>query len=120
MEKVKLIASIFCKSELEVDACRVAFHINNSQWTRIGVCDHDFTSNAAAIMYTVTMKTFGLLSDRAWIWLDFPDFKHYYIKGGLPVGRVLTAAVRGPVIFKVTGTLSKDFESFCDQGHLPN
>ena len=29
------------------------------------------------------MKTFGLLTcltDRAWIWLDFPDFKHYFIK----------------------------------------
>ena len=26
------------------------------------------------------MKTFGLLPDRAWIWLDFPDFKHDYIK----------------------------------------
>ena len=26
------------------------------------------------------MKTFGLLPDRAWIWCDFPDFKHDYIK----------------------------------------
>ena len=26
------------------------------------------------------MKTSGLLLDRAWIWLDFPDFKHDYIK----------------------------------------
>ena len=25
---------------------------------------------------TVTVKTFGLLSNRAWIWLDFPGFKH--------------------------------------------
>ena len=26
------------------------------------------------------MKTLGLLPDRAWIWLDFPDFKHDYVK----------------------------------------
>ena len=25
---------------------------------------------------SVTVKTFGLLPDWAWIWLDFPDFKH--------------------------------------------
>ena len=29
---------------------------------------------------SVTVKTFGLLPDRAWIWLDFPDLKHDYIK----------------------------------------
>ena len=29
---------------------------------------------------TVIMKTYGLLPDRAWIWLDFPDFKHDYRK----------------------------------------
>ena len=28
----------------------------------------------------VTEKAFGLLPDRALIWLDFPDFKHHYIK----------------------------------------
>ena len=29
---------------------------------------------------TVTVKNFGLLLDRVWIWLDFPDFKHDYVK----------------------------------------
>ena len=28
----------------------------------------------------VTVKTFGLLPDQGWFWLDFLDFKHDYIK----------------------------------------
>ena len=48
---------------------------------------------------TVTMKTFGLLLDRAWIWLDFPDFKLDYIK----------EAYRSDVCFAGRGPLTGDF-----------
>ena len=48
------------------------------------------------------MKTFGLLPDRAWIWFDFPDFKHDYKKRFTGLMCVLLAAVLRPVIFRVT------------------
>ena len=52
----------------------------------------------------VTVKTFELLPDQGWIWLDFPDFKHWLYKRHKPVRRVfLPATVRGLVIFTVTG-----------------
>ena len=52
--------------------------------------------------YSVTVKTFELLLDQGWIWLDFPDFKHDYLKQVCrsDVG-FLPAAVRGPVICTV-------------------
>ena len=39
-----------------------------------------FLTGAYMHTCTVTMKTFGLLPDEGWIWLDFADFKHDYIK----------------------------------------
>ena len=52
---------------------------------------------------TVTVKTFGLLLDRAWIWLYFPDFKHDYIKG----------VYWFDVCFAVRGPRTSDFHSDC-------
>ena len=52
----------------------------------------------------VTVKTFGLLLDRAWIWLYFPDFKHDYIKEAYR-SDMFCGPRCVPVIFIVTGYL---------------
>ena len=52
---------------------------------------------------SVTVKTFGLLLDRAWIWLDFPGFKRYYIK----------EAYQFDVCFDACGPPTGDFHSDC-------
>ena len=51
----------------------------------------------------VTVKTFGLLPDRAWIWLDFPDFKHDYIK----------EVYRSDLCFASHGLRTGDFHGDC-------
>ena len=43
-------------------------------WTLHGEC-----AAPKGHFLAVTVKTFGLLLDQAWIWLDFPDLKHDYI-----------------------------------------
>ena len=55
------------------------------------------------IIFLVTVKTFGLLPDRAWIWLDFPDFKQDYIK----------KVYRSNVCFAGHGMRTGDFHSDC-------
>ena len=57
-------------------------------------------------IYTVTVKTFGLLLDQAWICLDFPDFKHDYIK----------EVYRSDMCFAGPGLQTGDFHSDCIQG----
>ena len=53
--------------------------------------------------HTVTVKTFGLLPERLWIWLDFVDSKHDYIK---EIYRSdVCFVVRGPVCFAVTASM---------------
>ena len=52
------------------------------------------------------VKTFGLLPDRAWIWLDCPDFKHDHIKEVYQSD--VCFAVRGPVIFSDSCTRQDD------------
>ena len=49
------------------------------------------------------MKNFGLLPDPAWIWLDFPDFKHDYIK----------EVYRSDVCFAGHGPQTNDFHDDC-------
>ena len=49
----------------------------------------------------VNVKTFGLLPDRAWIWLDFPDFKHDSIK----------EVYQSDVSFAGHGPQTRDFHS---------
>ena len=49
------------------------------------------------------METFGLLSDLAWIWLDFPDIKHDYIK----------EVYRFDMCFSGRGPQTGDFHSDC-------
>ena len=49
---------------------------------------------------SVTVKNFWLLTDQAWIWFDFPDFKHDYIKE--VDWSDVCFAVHGPLIFTVT------------------
>ena len=51
----------------------------------------------------VTVKTFGLLPDQAWIWRDFPDFKHDYI----------SVVYRSNVCFAGRGPRTSDFHGDC-------
>ena len=55
---------------------------------------------------TVIMKTYGLLPDQAWIWLDFPDFKHDYRKEVYLSDVCCQPPVSWPVIFTVTANTS--------------
>ena len=50
-----------------------------------------------------SLKIFGLLPDRAWIWLDFPDLKHDYIKG----------VYRSDMCFAGHGPRTCDFHGDC-------
>ena len=65
---------------------------------------HDNIVVAEALV-TVTVKTFELLQDGGWIWLDFPGFKHYYMKEVYP----------SDVCFAVCGQRTGDFH--CDCGY---
>ena len=78
--------------------------IVTSDWQRYALPCH------ATVRSPVTVKTFGLLQDRAGIWLDFPDFKHDYIKD--VYWSDLCFASRGPR----TGS----FHSDCDLIHENN
>ena len=57
------------------------------------------------MLWPVTVKTFGLLLDQVQIWLVFPDFKHDCIRIFTGPMCVLSATVRGLVIFAVTAWL---------------
>ena len=53
---------------------------NSSAPTKLKCPTQAFAMGTSDLEIPVTVKTFGLLPDRALIWLDFPDFKHDYIK----------------------------------------
>ena len=55
--------------------------------------------NQSRLVDFPTVNTFGFLLDRAWIWLDFPDFKHDFIK----------EVYRSDVCFAGRGPRTSDF-----------
>ena len=92
-----IFAWLQCSAMLDWIHCECAFpadrrcNDNNCQYyvKRMLQCssfwhnNHVITSSGWGWVWTpwpVTVKTFGLLLDKAGIWFDFPDFKHDYIK----------------------------------------
>ena len=55
---------------------------------------------------SVTVKTLGLLLDRAWIWLGIPGFKHDYLK----------EVYQSDVCFVGCGLRTGDFHGDCSEG----
>ena len=53
-------------------------HITETQWCTVSELHIMVSDNESGL--SVTVKTFELLPNRGWIWLDFADLKHDYIK----------------------------------------
>ena len=86
----------------------------NMHWA---ICNHQARltqTSPIQIWLTYAPGLFGLLPDRAWIWLDFPTFEHDNLRKFTGLTCVLPAIVCGPVISRWLIPRDNDWSLFLE------